>query len=94
MERFFGGSPGAVILRLAIISIVVGVVLHALGLDPLNLIESVRALVRYISERGLDALEWLLRYLLIGAIVVVPIWLIVRLVKMVSASSKDRHGES
>ncbi len=94
MERFFGGSPAAVILRLAIISIVVGVVLHALGLDPLNLIESVRALVRYVSERGLDALEWLLRYLLIGAVIVVPVWVIVRIVKIVSSPSKDRRGES
>lgn len=94
MERFFGGSPGAVILRLALISIVVGVVLHALGLDPLDLVESVRALVRYISERGLDALEWVLRYLLIGAVVVVPIWLIVRIIKMVSSPSNKRRGES
>lgn len=94
MERFFGGSPGAVLLRLALISIVVGVVLHALGLDPLNLIESVRALVRYISERGLDALEWLLRYFLIGAVIVVPIWLIVRLIKLFASPSKDPHGES
>ena len=93
MERLFGGSPGAVILRLALISIVVGVVLHALGLDPLDLVESVRALVRYISERGLDALEWVLRYMLIGAVVVVPIWLIVRIIKMVSSPSKDRRGE-
>jgi len=93
MERFFGGSPGAVLLRLSIISIIVGVVLHALGLDPLNLIESVRALVRYISERGLDALEWLLRYFLIGAVIVVPIWLIVRLIKLFSSPPKDRHGE-
>jgi hypothetical protein len=30
---------------------------------------------------GFDALRWLWRYLLLGAAVVVPIWLIVRLMR-------------
>jgi hypothetical protein len=31
---------------------------------------------------GFDALRWLWRYLLLGAVVVVPIWLIVRLMRV------------
>jgi len=34
--RFFGGPPLAVIVRVILLSILVGVVLHAAGLDPWN----------------------------------------------------------
>ena len=33
MERFFGGNPGLVIVRLAILSLVVGVLLAALAVQ-------------------------------------------------------------
>ena len=34
MERFFGGNPALVLVRLAILSLIVGVVLAALGFSP------------------------------------------------------------
>lgn len=93
MERFFGGHPASVALRLVIISIVVGIVLRALDLNPFDVVESLRALIRYISETGLEWIRWLLEVLLIGAVIVVPVWLIVRLVKAATSStSKDRGG--
>lgn len=79
MARWSGSDAAGVVLRLVIISIVVGIVLRALNLDPLDLVENLRALIRYISETGLDALEWLGIRLLVGAVVVVPIWLLVQL---------------
>ena len=36
MTKVFGGSPLAVLGRLVLVSILVGVVLAALGLDPLT----------------------------------------------------------
>ena len=39
VQRFFGGPPLAVIGRLVLLSILVGVILAALGLDPWNIIE-------------------------------------------------------
>mgnify|MGYP006300849573 CR=1 FL=1 len=91
MERLTGSHVAGVALRLALISIVVGVVLQALGLDPLDLVENIRALIRYISEVGLDALEWLGTRLLIGAVVVVPIWAIIQIVRLVFR--RNRRGE-
>ena len=38
MERIFGGSPAAVLLRLIIISVIVGMVLKALGVRPQDLL--------------------------------------------------------
>jgi len=83
MQQFAGSYAAGVALRLAIISIVVGIVLQALGLDPLDLVENIRALIRYISETGLDALEWLGTRLLIGAVVVIPIWAVVQVIRLI-----------
>jgi hypothetical protein len=57
------------------------VILAALGLDPLNIIRSVERLFRAVWEMGWDAVSWVWRYFLLGAVIVVPIWLIARLVK-------------
>ena len=81
MQRFFGGPPLAVIGRLVLLSILVGVILAAIGLDPWNIIESVRALIIHIWDMGFDILRGLWRYFLLGAVIVVPIWLLVRLAK-------------
>lgn len=80
VTRFFGGSPLAVAFRLILLSILVGVVLSALGLDPFNIWRSLERLVIHIWEMGFDAVRWLWGYFLLGAVIVIPIWLIVRLV--------------
>ena len=82
LNRFFGGPPLSVIFRLALLSILIGVILQALGLDPWNIIDSLRRLVLHVWDMGFDAVRWLWRYLLLGAAVVVPIWLVVRLLRV------------
>src|ERR1700730_8378419 len=79
LARFFGGPPLSVLFRLVLLSILIGVILEVLGLDPWNIIQSLKTLVLRIWDMGFDAVRWLWRYLLLGAAVVVPIWLIVRL---------------
>ena len=79
-NRFFGGSPLAVIGRLILVSILVGVVLSALGLNPFDIVASIERLIHSIWEMGFDAIRWVWRYLLLGAVIVVPIWLILRLI--------------
>jgi hypothetical protein len=81
VDRFFGGSPLWVVVRLILLSIVIGVLLSALGLDPWNILQSVERLIRRILDLGWDAVAWLWRYFLLGAVLVIPIWLIVRLVR-------------
>ena len=79
LNRFLGGSPLAVLARLVLLSVLVGVILHALGFDPANIIESARRMIQAVWDMGFDAVRWAWRYFLLGALVVVPIWLIVRL---------------
>ena len=76
--RFLGGSPLAVAFRLVLLSILVGVVLAAIGFDPLeHRAQHPAACSSWIWDLGFDAVNWLWRYFLLGAVIVVPIWIIV-----------------
>ena len=86
LSRFLGGSPLSVAFRLVLLSILVGVVLAAIGFDPWNIIRSIRLLFQRLYEFGFDAIEWVWRYFLLGAVIVIPIWLIARI-----ASSTPRR---
>ncbi|MDF2618700.1 MAG: hypothetical protein K0S00_1359 [Xanthobacteraceae bacterium] len=77
--RWMGGSPFWVLLRLIALSVVVGVILSALGLDPMNILSSLESLVRHLFNFGFDTVERLWRYFLLGAAIVIPLWLITRL---------------
>ena len=79
MHRFLGGSPLAVAFRLILLSILVGVVLAAVGFDPWNIVNSIRLLFRRIWDLGFDAINGLWRYFLLGAVIVIPIWFLSRL---------------
>lgn len=87
MNSFFGGQPVAVLLRLAIISLLVGFILSALGLSPFDIVDSFFRLIERIYDLGFEAVEWLFRYFLLGAVIVFPIWLVVRVWKSMSRDS-------
>lgn len=90
MDKIFGGNPISVIVKLIVLSLVVGIVMAALGLDVFSLIESVQRLALRIYDMGFGAIEWAFRYLLLGAAVVVPIWIIIRLMKLGRRSDENR----
>ena len=79
VTKVFGGTPLAVLGRLILLSILVGVILSALGLDPFDIIHSIERLIRSIWNMGFDAFRWLWRYFLLGAVIVIPIWILMRL---------------
>jgi uncharacterized protein DUF6460 len=81
VNRFFGGPPLSVAIRIILLSVLVGVILSAIGLDPRDIWRSIERLVRSIWDMGFDAFVWLWRYFLLGAVIVIPIWLVVRLAK-------------
>ena len=79
VHRFFGGPPLSVAVRIILLSVLVGVILSALGLDPRDIWRSLERIVRSIWDMGWDAVVWLWRYFLLGAVIVIPIWLLSRL---------------
>jgi hypothetical protein len=87
MERFLGGHPLAVILRLVIISIVAGVALTALGYDPRELLHSIPRLIEAIYDLGFGWVETAVQYFLLGAVIVIPAWLLIRFIKFISGDA-------
>lgn len=80
LERIFGGSPAGVIIRLVVLSIIVGIVMSALGIRLDNIFYRLNILARRLYDMGFGAVEWVFGYFLIGAVIVVPIWLLTRLI--------------
>ena len=78
-RQFFGDSVASTLIRLVLLSVVVGVVFAALGITPVNLIERLEHLTRNVMNLGLDAFNWAFKYFLLGAVIVFPIWFLVRL---------------
>jgi Family of unknown function (DUF6460) len=79
VTKVFGGSPMAVLGRLILLSILIGVILSALGLDPFDIVHSIERLIRSLWNLGFDAFRWLWRYFLLGAVIVIPVWILMRL---------------
>ena len=80
-RRFLGGHPLSVAVRLALLSILVGVLLSVVGITPRNFFRVLDEFARSIYDLGFGAFRWLLDYLLLGAMIVVPVWLVRRLLK-------------
>jgi hypothetical protein len=76
--RFVGGSPAMVALRLIVVSFVVGIVLETFGFDPATLVAEAVRIARQIVELGFSDIHEVGRILLTGAMVVVPVWLVLR----------------
>jgi hypothetical protein len=77
--RFVGGSPTMVAVRLIVVSFVVGIVLETFGFDPATLFADALRSARQIVELGFSDIRQVGRLLLTGAMVVVPVWLVLRL---------------
>jgi len=80
LSRFLGGSPARVLLQLVFLSLVVGVVLSALDLSPMEIVRWIGDTAERIIGMGFGAVERIGGYLLLGAAVVLPIWLVLRLI--------------
>jgi hypothetical protein len=81
--RFAGGSP-ATVVRLIVVSFVVGIVLQTFGFDPATLLDEAVRDARRIIELGFTDIGQIGRILLTGAMVVVPVWLALRLLDSTS----------
>jgi hypothetical protein len=79
LQRFLGGSPGAVLVKLVFLSLLVGAFMSLLDITPAGLIDGVTRLVRSVLDLGVETFEQVGRWLVYGAVVVVPLWLLSRL---------------
>ncbi|MBB3972913.1 DUF6460 domain-containing protein [Hansschlegelia beijingensis] len=82
LTRVFGGSPIGVLARLALLCVIVGLVLDQLDLDAFEIFRWASHLVRDAIANSADLLRLIGRYFLIGAVVVVPIWILLRVFRI------------
>ncbi len=79
LERVLGGSPLSVLVKLIFLSLIVGAIMAFLGLTPKGLFDAIGTFVRSILNLGTDAIWQVAQWVVAGALVVVPIWLVLRL---------------
>ena len=78
LTRFFGGSPFTVAVRLLVVSLLVGLLMTWLQIDPMDLFfELQRGFVR-LWGTGFVALHQMGNTVLAGAAVVLPVWFVLR----------------
>lgn len=78
LTNFLGGSPASVALRLLVVSFVVGMILAAFGFEPWDIIDGFARMARHAVEFGLSDIRQVGRVLATGALVVLPVWLVLR----------------
>lgn len=83
-HRVLGGSLLGVLVRLAVLSFVVGLILRALKITPDDIVFWIDEKVRVLTSLSFDTVEQFVDIFLLGAVIVVPIWLIFRVIRLVS----------
>jgi hypothetical protein len=78
---FLGGHPLRIALKLALISLIVGLILSVFGITPRNIFAVIDDTARYIYDLGFGAITGAIEYIVLGAVIVIPIWLIFRLLR-------------
>ena len=78
-QRWLGGSPLGVLLKLVFLSLLVGVVLAYLGLTPLELLYRFADSLQALFGIGFDSIRDIGGYVLTGAVIVIPLFLLSRL---------------
>ena len=79
VTRFLGGSPLSVAVRLLVISLLVGFLLSWLDIRPTDVLYAVEDFVRWAWNSVFGSLGRVIDYVLLGAAIVVPIFLLSRL---------------
>ena len=82
LTRFLGGTPLNVALRLFFLSLVVGALLMWLDIKPADIVQDALHFTGQMWSMGFHAFRDLGAYLLAGAMIVVPVWFVLRVVNM------------
>ncbi|MCG8511594.1 MAG: DUF6460 domain-containing protein [Rhodospirillales bacterium] len=77
------------VIKLALISLIVGLILYWIDVRPEDILHSFPAFFETLYDQIRWVVEWSWPYIKIGAVIVVPIWLVLFLLKQVK---KKRSG--
>lgn len=79
LNRFLGDTPARTIVKLVILCVVVGFVMSTFGLYPMDIVHWIRRVFFDLWRSGFAALGKVGDYLLLGAAIVIPVFIILRI---------------
>jgi hypothetical protein len=79
LNRFLGDSPLRVFLKLLVVSFLVGVVMSAFGWSPFDVLQWIEDTLTRIWNMGFATVDRFVGYLALGAAIVIPAFIILRL---------------
>lgn len=79
ITRFLGDSPGRGAIKLIVVSFVVGIVLTAMNWTPLDFLYRIWDMLVSLWNMGFEAIERFFNYFLMGAIIVIPAFVLLRI---------------
>lgn len=82
VNRFLGDSPLRVVVKLLVVSLIVGFLMKVFGWTPFGILHTIEAFLRDLWRQGFAALGAFGDYLILGGAVVLPAFLIIRLLSL------------
>ena len=79
LRRFLGGAPLVVVVRLALVSLIVGALLMWLDIHPADVYRELSDVLDRLWALGFRSIANFGSYIVAGAVIVIPVWLILRL---------------
>ncbi|TPW25802.1 DUF6460 domain-containing protein [Pararhizobium mangrovi] len=82
VTRFLGDTPGRTVVKLLVLSFIVGLIMSAMNWYPMDMLYAARDFLERLWETGFAAFGRFGQYLALGAVIVVPIFVVVRLLNL------------
>ena len=82
MNRFLGDTPLRTLVKLSVISLVVGVIMAALNFTPVDVWYMLRDFIDWVYLIGYEAFGRIGIYFIWGAMVVVPVFILMRVMAL------------
>jgi len=83
LNSFLGDTPARVVVKLLVFSILVGIVMTLLGWTPMDVVWKIVHFFNSLWSMGFDAFEKLFNVVIVGAAIVIPIFIIMRILNLI-----------
>ena len=87
-------NVGSIVVKLLIFSFFVGWLLTLFDITPLDLLKDLTGTIGAIYATALSTVRWAADYILLGAVIVIPLWAIFAGMNYLQAKSRRRSRPS
>lgn len=82
INRFLGDTPLRVLVKLIVVSFLVGMVMSAFGWSPMDVLYGIERFFMNLWNMGFRAFDRIFAYILLGAAIVIPAFIIIRILNL------------